>query len=238
VTHDPNVFLAGASPQAGSTIATGNYLALASTHFANDGDLATAGPTKGAKAAANQCKNKAYCGNGGLPFPGTTGTGATTRVTRQGMSFAQLSDGTSKTALVAETREERYTSWYSGFASYTVGAWPTKAEPVGESPQATNVPITWTFTGNGDIALNKGDRTDNVTVGNDKWFMTADKHPHKGSSGTGAKGARKWGPSALHPGVVQHGWGDGRASAINDNVDPQTYLALITRNGRETKSTP
>jgi hypothetical protein len=49
--------------------------------------------------------------------------------------------------------------------------------------------------------------------------------------------ARKWGPSSLHPGVVQHGWGDGRGSAIPDTIEPDVYLHLITRNGRETSST-
>jgi len=52
----------------------------------------------------------------------------------------------------------------------------------------------------------------------------------------GAQRARKWGPSSLHPGVVQHGWGDGRGSTINDNLDGDVYLHLITRNGRETDS--
>jgi prepilin-type N-terminal cleavage/methylation domain-containing protein len=238
VTQENGVFLAGASPAGGSTIATGNYLAMASTHFASDGDLATSGPQADKAAVANQCQNKAYCGNGALPFPGTTGTTTNTRVTKQGNSFAQLSDGTSKTILVSETREERYTSWYSGFASYAVGAWPTRDEPIGTTAVAgSNVPITWRFTGNGDNSLNKGDRSDNVTIGNDKWYMTDQKHPHKGT-GTGGKVARKWGPSSLHPGVVQHGWGDGRASAINDTIDPATYLHLITRNGRETSATP
>jgi hypothetical protein len=150
-----------------------------------------------------------------------------------------MSDGTSKTIMISETREEAYTSWYSGFATYGVGAWPRNDPPKGTPTVAgTNTPITWTFaTTNGDISLNKGDRTDNGQIGNDKWYMAATKHPHKGGGGgSDPIGARKWGPSSLHPGVVQHGWGDGRGSGINDTVDGDVYLHLITRNGRETSS--
>jgi prepilin-type N-terminal cleavage/methylation domain-containing protein len=239
VTADGN-FFGSITPASGSTIAAGNYLAMAATHFASaDGDLATAGPTSKGKAPADSCKNKAYCGNGALPFPGTTGTGTTQRVTKQGLSFAQLSDGTSKTALVTETREERYTSWYSGFASYGVAAWPTRQPPIGTT-QVTgqSTPIQWTFaTTDGEASLNKGDRTSNEQIGNDKWYMRVDRHPHKVAT-SGEKAARKWGPSSLHPGVVQHGWGDGRASAVNDAIDPDTYLHMVTRNGRETSSQP
>jgi prepilin-type N-terminal cleavage/methylation domain-containing protein len=241
VTADGTTFWGSITAASGSTIAAGNYLAMAATHFsAADGDLATAGPTSKGKAATDSCKNKAYCGNGALPFPGTTGTGTTQRVTKQGLSFAQLSDGTSKTALVSETREETYTSWYSGFASYGVAAWPIRSAPIGTTQVAgQNTPIQWTFGGttNGEISLNKGDRTANTTIGNEKWYMTAAVHPHKVNSDQ-VKGARKWGPSSLHPGVVQHGWGDGRASAVNDAIDPDTYLHMVTRNGRETSSQP
>jgi prepilin-type N-terminal cleavage/methylation domain-containing protein len=238
VTAD-GTFFGSITPANGSTIAAGNYLAMAATHFAENTDLATAGPTSKGKAPANSCLNKAYCGNGALPFPGTTGSGNTMRVTKQGLSFAQLSDGTSKTALVSETREERYTSWYSGFASYGVAAWPTRQPPIGTT-QVTgqNTPIQWTFaTTDGEASLNKGDRTANEQIGNDKWYMRVDRHPHKVAT-SGDKAARKWGPSSLHPGVVQHGWGDGRASAVNDAIDPDTYLHMVTRNGRETSSQP
>ncbi|TWT85606.1 von Willebrand factor [Posidoniimonas polymericola] len=34
--------------------------------------------------------------------------------------------------------------------------------------------------------------------------------------------------------VVQHGFGDGRGVPISDNIDPEIYLWMVTRNGRET----
>jgi len=244
VPQKAGFFTGTPAPNAGSQIAVGNYIAMASTHYlqaGTAGDLATGPPIAGSPGtAATGCVGKAYCGNGGLPFPGTVGTQANTKITRQGYSMAQLSDGSSKTLLVSESREENYTSWYSGFASYGVAAWPNgTAAPTG-SPTGTT-PVVWTFgTGGGDTSLNKGDRREDTTA-KLKWYTqegsTAGRsNPHQGSA-TGPT-ARKWGPSSLHPGVVQHGWGDGRGSAIPDTIDPDVYLHLVTRNGRETSAVP
>ncbi len=97
----------------------------------------------------------------------------------------------------------------------------------------------WTFAGattlQGDSSLNKGDRQDTATA-QAKWYMKSADNPHQG--GATAPAGRKWGPSSLHPGVVQHGWGDGRGVAIADTTDGDVYLHLITRNGRETSSLP
>ena len=64
----------GSGPVATSTVATGNYIAMPSTHYTADGHLATAPPTAANAVAPNlSCgPGKAYCGNGALPFPGTT----------------------------------------------------------------------------------------------------------------------------------------------------------------------
>jgi hypothetical protein len=228
------------APMGTPQIAVSNYLALPATHYLQDtvnngtaGDLAS-GPPTAASTTGRGCTGSAYCGNGGLPFPGAVGTGVTTKITKQGLGFAQLSDGSSKTLLVTESREEEFASWYSGFASYGVAAWPHgEAQPQG-SP-STTTPIVWTFAdGGGDISLNKGDRQ-TTTTAQDKYYQyntgtNGEKNPHI------AAGIRKWGPSSLHPGVVQHGWGDGRGSAIPDTVDPDAYLHLVTRNGRETSN--
>ncbi|MGD9632625.1 MAG: DUF1559 domain-containing protein [Pirellulales bacterium] len=240
-------FFSAAGINTQSQIAVGNYICLPSTHYltaGTAGDLATGPPTAGQVATtATGCTGKAYCGNGGFPFPGLVGTGANAKITKQGYSFAQLSDGSSKTLLITESREENYTSWYSGFASYGVAAWPNGPAPPQGTPTGTT-PTTWTFAGptpTGDTSLNKGDRREDTTS-QPKWYQQvggpgADgrKNPHMSSSMTPS--ARKWGPSSLHPGVVQHGWGDGRGSAIPDSIEPDVYLHLVTRNGRETSNT-
>jgi hypothetical protein len=156
-----------------------------------------------------------------------------------------MSDGTSKTVVIGETREEKLTSWYSGFASYCVGAWPMRAAPRGSVVgQNSTQPVVWTFvfgSSNGESSLNKGHRTNDPMIGagnNGVWYMDAAKEPHcsLGDPPASPSGEHKWGPSSLHPGVVQHGWGDGRGSQINDTIDGDVYLHIITRNGRETDS--
>ena len=120
----------------------GNYICLPATHILTSGraagDLASGPPTAASpkKLPTRGCNGKAYCGNGGIPFPGMIGTAAAMqKITKQGYGFAQLSDGTSKTVLITESREENYTSWYSGFASYGVGAWPNNGS-AGRRPRA------------------------------------------------------------------------------------------------------
>jgi hypothetical protein len=102
--------------------------------------------------------------------------------------------------------------------------------------------VVWSFqTTTGDSAVNKGDKTNSTaaTDGPAKWYATAAKHlHHPTTAGSDPNGARKWGPSSLHPGVVQAGWGDGRGAILNDNTDGDVVLHLITRNGRETDSLP
>ncbi len=242
VPQKTGFFTGPAVPDTASQIAVGNYICLPSTHYLRTGvagDLATAPPTTGVPTG---CAGKAYCGNGGLPFPGMVGPTATAttspKITKQGYGFAQLSDGSSKTVLVTESREENYTSWYSGFASYGVGAWPNAEQ--GPTGSTGTTPIVWTFANTtGDSSLNKGDRQDTTTA-QLKWYTQTGtggggrSNPHQGSAT--APAGRKWGPSSLHPGVVQHGWGDGRGVAIADTTDGDVYLHLITRNGRETDS--
>ncbi len=42
-----------------------------------------------------------------------------------------------------------------------------------------------------------------------------------------------WGPSSMHPGVVQHLFGDGSARPISEEIDARLYNALVTRAGDE-----
>jgi type II secretory pathway pseudopilin PulG len=213
---------------AGVKIGTGNYVALAATHYqSGNQDLESGLPTGNMAAAGRNCASGAYCGNGGLPFPGLVGN----QVQKVGLGFQSLSDGTSKVTLITETREETITSWYSGFASYVVGAWPNIGEqPVGIQAQAgvATSPIYWGCKDGTtcDIALNKGDTKGDRT----KYYQGSVKaNPH----GTGATADRIWGPSSRHPGVVQHGFADAHAEGISETIDRNVYLHYITRNGRE-----
>jgi hypothetical protein len=209
-------------------VGTGNYVAVPSTHYQSGGDLESGAPTGNNATTGRSCAQGAYCGNGALPFPGLVGN----QVQKLGLGFQSLSDGTSKVVLVSESREETATSWYSGFASYVVGAWPgAGANNQPRGVQASNTsPVYWgcpSSVPQCDHALNKGD-----TKGVKERFYQATTtvpNPH----GTGVTADRIWGPSSRHPGVVQHGYADAHAEGVSETIDKDVYLHLITRNGRE-----
>jgi prepilin-type N-terminal cleavage/methylation domain-containing protein len=216
---------------AGLKAGTGNYVAMVSSHYQPSGNRDPESGLPGAVGAraARACDTGAYCGNSALPFPGLVGG----RVQKRGLNISSLSDGTSKTVLVTESREEIFTSWYSGFASYVVGAWPNTAQnasPEGQQIGGTGGPIYWNcVNANCDTALNKGDTKGDQT----KYYQ----HPTQNVKNPHSNAGRVWGPSSRHPGVVQHGFGDSHAEGINDTVDRNLYLHMITRNGREVDNT-
>ncbi len=211
-----------ASPDGTGKVGSGNYVALASTHYlaAPANNLASGLPSTAGNPATTGCTG-AYCGNGGLPFPGLVGA----VIQKKGLGFQSLSDGTSKVALISETREESRSSWYSGLASYAVGAWPQGTAPTG-SNIANQTTIFWTCPSGCDTALNKGDTKGTTT----KYYEKTDIH------GGGSPVVRVWGPSSRHPSIVIHGYADGHSTSVNDNVNADVYLHMITRNGREVDS--
>jgi hypothetical protein len=213
---------------AGFKVGTGNYMALAGTHFRSTitEGIESGLPTSAAAGGGSTkgCHNTAYCGNGGLPFPGGTSPPA------RGLGLQGLSDGTSKTALITESREEIKSSWWSGLASYVVGAWPQNTTlPNGKQASATS-PWYWNCEGTCDLAINKGDTKGDAT----KIYMNSPADPHGGVGATASQ--RVWGPSSRHPGVVIHGFGDARSTTIEEGIDKNVYLWMITRNGREVSS--
>jgi prepilin-type N-terminal cleavage/methylation domain-containing protein len=162
---------------AGTKAAVGNYVAVVSTHYNQDG-AGTGKDTGGtvantvfdSMAAANRPKQLG--GNGAIPFWNrTAGTGATatpadyTKV--KGATHAALSrDGTSNTIMFSESREEDWTSWVSGLSSYVVAADPdgpgkdiAKLNSEGKTtPVIAGQPLTlqWPPASKGQTALNIG----------------------------------------------------------------------------------
>ncbi|MEM8866323.1 MAG: DUF1559 domain-containing protein [Planctomycetota bacterium] len=222
-------------PPENDELAVGNYVAVAASHWAGGtsmgaGDgLASSGTATGPPTPA--CSGS-ICGNGVLAFPGQQGN----RINRRGNSFRSMTDGTSKTVMIAESIEQDYASWYAGSNAYVVATWPNSQGNEIGPPTVRNVAAgagvananAWSHNGNADgSALNKGS---NKTTEQDQYYQLSADNPHRLG---GNFGDRKWGPSSRHPGVVQHGWGDGHGSAVQDEIDPDVYLWIVTRNGRE-----
>jgi prepilin-type N-terminal cleavage/methylation domain-containing protein len=207
-------------------VATGNYMAIASTHFqsAPTKNLESGYPSSAASTSKSCAAGTTYCGNGGLPFPGVIGSPG--KVQKTGLNIVSLQDGTSHVPMICESREEVYTSWYSGAASFVVATWPADGaankQPKGVQ-NTTNGPWYWSCTSPCDHALNKGDPKATSTT---LYYI--------GSATTNPGGTvRNWGPSSRHPGVVIHGFGDGHTEGINDTIDATAYIQQVTRGGRE-----
>lgn len=202
-------------------IASGNYIAMASSAIVNphgsggmNADLVTT------NAITARCGQQPYCGNGLLAFPGYSAGEVTTR----GRSFRSMQrDGTSKTVVIAESKEEVITGWYSGLASYGIGAWPQGAEVTLVPNTANNrYANKLTLMDEPGASLNQGPNRRTTTTEMD--YRPQDPHGTVG---------RDWGPSSQHSGVVQHGWGDGHGKAVQENIDPDVYMYLISHNGGE-----
>jgi prepilin-type N-terminal cleavage/methylation domain-containing protein len=225
VSDFPASWAAGrTSPDGTGKAATGNYMAIASTHYQGTQKHLESGlPSTTGTTSKNCGLGTTYCGNGGLPFPGVVGG----KVQKTGLNIVSLQDGTSKVPMICESREELISSWYSGFASYVVAAWPsTGANPPKGFQTSTTAPWYWTCNSPCDHALNKGDPKADTTTAATKYYIgSATVNPHGG--------LRNWGPSSRHPGTVIHGYGDGHTEGLNDTIDATVYIQTVTRAGRE-----
>ena len=239
--------------------AVGNYVAIASTHYNNEG-ATPGGKDTGAATGSlfdgqtSASARKQLCGNGAIPFWNRTAVADNTPFTKvRGATHAGLSrDGTSNTIMFTESRDENFASWMSGLASYVVAAdpgWPgiiKKMNSTGGTTAVAGQVLALRFgadgtTGNGQLALNVGQNV--KRAGGDTATEAA-----PGAEDISGKKAyfyakpyahhatspRVFGPSSAHSGdIVLHGFGDGHGAAINANVDRNVYLWQVTRNGGE-----
>ena len=240
----------------GKKAAVGNYVAIVSTHFNADGSgtATDTGATTGSlyDSQTSATAKKQLGGNGAIPFwqrPNTSDTSTYARV--KGATHASLSrDGTSNTIMFTESREEDWTSWVSGYASYVVAADPggpgeiQKLNSAGVAATGTEpLMLSWGLTtAAGQTALNigqnvrraggnKADGSNDAGEGPEtmptKAFYYQRPWQHAGGPG------RVYGPSSAHGDMVLHGFGDAHGKAINVDVDRNVYLWQVTRSGGE-----
>ena len=211
-----------------------NYKAMCATHFACM--IVTNGYTNNTLTEQPN----------GVIIPPETGSS-------KGIGIRSIVDGTSKTILLAESKEERVTSWYDGSTAWMVAVPAgildasnitnqtfTATRPLQPIRVQTTIPgstvttFFWGFAnlGQAQTALNYGPKTD-----------PTQNFAQRGggclpSNATGY-GTWAWGPSSDHSGgVVLHVWGDAHVSGVNQDVDPVVYIQLVTRAGREAVADP
>jgi prepilin-type N-terminal cleavage/methylation domain-containing protein len=141
----------------------------------------------------------------------------------RGMKIRELTDGTSKTIIIAETKQEKFSSWYSGQSAWVIGFLPDAAPTIAIQADGF-MGIPRDGGDNNRTALNFGRNLIIDQTNTDPWYSVD-------MSG----GERDWGPSSDHAGgVVVHSFADGHTQAISDSVDATLYFRQITRAGGET----
>ncbi len=169
----------------------------------------------------------------------------------QGNGIRSITDGTSKTILLAESKEQNVSSWYDGSTAWLVAIPPgtrtaanltnfqgaNNQPPQPVKPQtvsATGMPPFYTFANdpaNAPVSgLNYGPRPND----------TAKVFARNTLVGMGnGQSAAEWGPSSDHSGgVVLHCWADSHVSGLNEDIDAALYVHLVTRAGREPAADP
>lgn len=201
--------------ESGKPPAMTSFHAAVGTHFTNTEGLGLPYPKK------NADDQPAYEGNGVMPFPGRVGD----RVTKKGMGFRSMSDGTSKTICIAESRERAYAAWMDGQSTWFVAAWPGNSVIPGPLP-GVRMRFGWN-----DDDRRRAKSSIGVSVSRPpKVYLPADRWSGPGD--------RRFGPSSNHPGAVAHAFADGHVSLISEDIDPMLYVHLVSRNGGEPVDLP
>lgn len=129
------------------------------------------------------------------------GQGGVINPWRKGLGNMKAS---TKTAILCETREEKYAAWMDG----------THA----------SIPGVYAPDGSTDVSQQRVGLNVGVEEEGDDPFLAESKLGDK---------ALEWGPSSFHPGVVYHAMGGGNVKAISDDVGFAIYKALITKQDKD-----
>jgi prepilin-type N-terminal cleavage/methylation domain-containing protein len=148
-------------------------------------------------------------------------------------SFSQddIGDGTSKTILLCESKEEVYAAWIDGQAMWTT-AFPAMYDGVAQQQEFTSITDTDPEDGVDDII---GDTwSSGVNYGQSDDTSTATDTTYYAENAPFDSIPRGWGPSSQHRnGVVLHVFADGHTAIVTDEIEPSIYFAFITRDNKD-----
>jgi prepilin-type processing-associated H-X9-DG protein len=198
------------------TAAVTNYVALVSVSVSMAGAIPM-GETSGSNIQ----------GNGVLVFP-TLDPSPT--FTFKGLNMRQVTDGTSKTAMATESKEDGYASWYGGGSPWAVATWPQSTTlpplPNGAADGLYGWSIAQLGMAQNRISPNQGSK--DITATTEHYMAMAQNAP----VGTTL---RKWGPSSEHSGgVLVTLFCDGHVGTIaSQDFDKNLYMRMVTRQGGE-----
>jgi hypothetical protein len=178
---------------AAATIAGGNYVAMA--------------------AATRGVRQKGYVDDLDPKLGGVLNS--------KGCGIREITDGTSMTILITESKHEKFSSWYSGQSSWVIGFHPDQAPTLVQTELGNG--IAGVRNKPNTTSLNQGRELNDNAGSQSNWYATELEG-----------GNRDWGPSSDHgAGVIIHSYADGHVQAIEESIDPTVYFRMITRAGGE-----
>ncbi|MFZ4732472.1 MAG: DUF1559 domain-containing protein [Pirellulales bacterium] len=175
------------------------------------------------KAMAGVCEreeNSVIGDNGAIPFRGPKVVNeATDALPYFGLNMAAHRDGTSKTIMIAESKENGESSWIDGTCAYVTGV---SGDSAALPTLGTNG--VWTTTG----------ATCSLGYGPSAQFTTRVGAANTGYTARFPLGNHAWGPSSEHSGgLVVHTYVDGSVKTLSSDIDPGVYFSLISRDSGE-----
>ncbi len=197
----------------GRKVAVTNYKAMAGTHM----NSATTPIIPAANGAIQFAPD--------VPVP-TSLSSTPWFASRAGVSAGSISDGMSKTVMIAETKERGYSSWIDGTNCWVVAYDPNQPIPY-------NVNGQWSTTSGSVTAISRCALSVQPSITPLTRFLPA------ASFTTGSRMAvgMAYGPSSDHQGaIVMHAFGDTHVAQVTADVDPNVYMSICSRNGGEAQT--
>ena len=187
----------------GGKLAVTNYKGMAGTHLVSG----TVQPNGAIQMAPDQSVPSSMAGTPWL-------------ASRAGITAGSVSDGMSKTVMVAETKERGYASWIDGTACWVVAYDPNLAAPL-------NTNGLWFSVGTTPITR--------CALSVQPSLSPAVKYLPKANFGsTRIAQDAGYGVSSDHQGgITMHAFGDTHVAQITADIDPQVYMSICSRAGGE-----
>jgi prepilin-type N-terminal cleavage/methylation domain-containing protein len=195
----------------GDRVALTNYKAMAGSHLVSG----TIQPNGAIQFAPDQ----------GVP---SSLTATPWLASRAGITAGAVSDGMSKTVMVAETKERGYSSWIDGTTCWVVAYDPNLAAPF-------NVNGNWATASTGTPLITRCALSVQPSLSPLVRFLPAANFA--GGGGNRMAEGMAFGVSSDHQGgITMHAFGDTHVAQITADVDPNVYMAICSRNGNESAS--
>ena len=151
-----------------------------------------------------------------------------------------MSDGTSSTVILTETREDVYAAWFDGVTGAVAGfidrAEQGQKVQNGYLPKNVSLGYQYEYPDEGQLrpALNRGGGHQRADRNKVKVYMASGQgHSGQGDNDPDDQGGQKWGPSSEHAAITHVLFGDTQVRVVTDQIDHAVWMWLITRDGRE-----